>query len=152
MRWVASLLCAITMLAACTGESTPEGPGVGTITFGGGASLEVRIADDDEERRRGLMGVPSLGADEGMVFEFPEPTVGSFWMKDTLIPLSIAFIDERDRVVTVLEMEPCTEEPCPRYSPDGPYVLAVEANAGWFDEHSVEEGDRMEDFDGPAER
>lgn len=152
MRWAASLLCAITILVACTGESTPDGPGVGTITFGGGASLNVRIADDDDERRRGLMGVTSLGADEGMVFEFPEPTVGSFWMKDTLIPLSIAFIDEHDRVVTVLEMEPCTEEPCPTYSPDGPYVLAVEAHAGWFGEHGVEEGDRMEGFDGPADQ
>ncbi|HVF08437.1 MAG TPA: DUF192 domain-containing protein [Actinomycetota bacterium] len=141
-------LLSITMLAACTGGSTPDGPAFGTVTFEGGASLEVRIADDDEERRRGLMGVTSLAADEGMVFEFPEPTDGSFWMQDTLIPLSIAFIDELGHVVTVLEMEPCTEEPCPAYAARAPYVLAVEANAGWFDEHGVEEGDRMEGFVG----
>lgn len=139
------------MLAACGGEP-PESPTVGTIAFHGGAALDVRIADDDGERQRGLMGVTSLARDEGMAFTFEEPTDSSFWMKDTLIPLSIAFIDERDRVVTVLDMEPCTEEPCPTYSPDGPYVLAVEANAGWFDEHGVEEGDRMEGFYGPAER
>ena len=150
MRWIASLLCSITMLAACTGESTPDGPGVGTITFADGASLDVRIADDDEERQLGLMGVTSLAADEGMAFDFPEPTDGVFWMKDTLIPLSIAFIDERSRVVTVLEMEPCTGEPCPTYSATERYVLAIEANAGWFEEHGVEEGDRMEGFDGPA--
>jgi uncharacterized protein len=151
MRRVAALL-SMTMLAACAGGSTAEVQRSGTITFAGGATLEVRIADDDEERRQGLMGVTSLGADEGMAFEFPTPTDGTFWMKDTLIPLSIAFIDERGRIVTVLEMEPCTEEPCPTYASRAPYVLAVEANAGWFDRHGVGEGDRMEGSVGRATR
>ena len=152
MRWIVSLLCSAALLAGCTGESSSEGSGVRTITFESGASLDVRIADDDEERQRGLMGVTSLDRDEGMAFTFEEPTDSPFWMKDTLIPLSIAFIDERERVVTVLEMEPCREEPCPRYSADGPYVLAIEANARWFEQHGVEEGDRMEGFDEPAEQ
>ena len=135
------------MLVACVGtDRAPEGAPMGTITFANGASLEVRISADEEDRRRGLMGVTSLAPDEGMVFQFAEPTDSSFWMKDTLIPLSIAFIGEDDRVVTVLEMEPCAEEPCPTYSPDGPYVLAVEANAGWFDERDIDEGDRMEEY------
>ena len=49
-------------------------------------------------------------------------------------------------------MEPCTEEPCPTYSADDPYVLAIEANARWFDEHGVDEGDRMEGYDEPADQ
>ncbi len=134
---------------ACAGAG-PGGDGPsGTITFDG-ASLDVRIADDDEERQHGLMGITSLPVNEGMAFEFAEPTDSSFWMKDTLIPLSIAFIGEDDRVVTVLEMEPCTEDPCPRYSPTEPYVLAVEANARWFEEHGIDEGDRMEGYVGSA--
>ncbi len=142
-----------TMLLACAaGEPDLSRPTRGTITFVGGASLDVRIADDDRERGRGLMGVTSLDADEGMVFEFVEPTDSPFWMKDTLIPLSIAFIGEDDRIVTVLEMEPCVEEPCPTYSATGQYVLAVEANAGWFDEHGIDRGDRMEGYVGPALR
>ena len=151
MRSTAPFLCMMAMLLACAAsEPEPDGPLRGTITFNGDALLHVRIADDDEERERGLMGVTSLDADEGMVFEFAEPTDSPFWMKNTPIPLSIAFIDEHDRIVTVLEMEPCTEEPCPTYSATDPYVLAVEANAGWFDEHGVEEGERMEGYVGPA--
>lgn len=151
MRRTAPLLCVTAILVACVnGEPETDGPSEGTITFAHGASLNVRIADDDEERQRGLMGVASLPADQGMAFEFAEPTDSWFWMKDTLIPLSIAFIGEDDRIVTVLEMEPCTAEPCPTYSATDPYVLAVEANAGWFDEHGIEEGDRMEGYVGPA--
>ena len=151
MRRTAPLLCMITLLLACAaGESKPDGPIRGTITFNGGASLDVRIADDDEERERGLMGVTSLDTDEGMVFEFAEPTDSPFWMKDMLIPLSIAFIDEDDRIVTVLEMEPCAEEPCPTYSASGQYVLTVEANTGWFDKHGIDEGDLLEEYVGPA--
>ena len=155
VRQIIVAIVTLTLLGACTddtpesSETTPES----TMTFGGtDATLAVDLADDPQERRKGLMGIEERPADQGMAFVWPGPVDSTFWMKDTLIPLSIAFIDEHDRVVTVLEMEPCTDEPCPTYSPDGPYVLAVEANGGWFDEHGVEEGDRMEGFDGPAER
>jgi hypothetical protein len=62
-------------------------------------------------------------------------------MKDTLIPLSIAFWDERDRIVAILDLDPCREDPCPVYSPGASYVGAVEANQGYFDRHGVETGD-----------
>ena len=65
-------------------------------------------------------------------------------MKDTLIPLSIAFVDEAGRVIDVLDMQPCESDPCPTYGVDEPYVLAVEANLGWFDDHGVGAGDRAE--------
>lgn len=92
--------------------------------------LPVFLAGTPGRRSRGLMGVSSLGEVAGMVFEWPETSLGSFWMKDTLIPLEIAFIDTEGLVFAVFEMEPCLEEPCPTYQPDGPYHLAFEWPAG----------------------
>ena len=139
------------LLLACT-ESDPPAPddAVGAITFEGGATLDVRFADEPDERRYGLMGVASLPPDEGMAFDFGDiPQTGGFWMKNTLIPLSIAFVDDRRRIVTILEMEPCETEPCPTYTSDEPYVWAIEANAGWFERQGIEAGDAIEEIDGP---
>jgi uncharacterized membrane protein (UPF0127 family) len=106
------------------------------------ARLAVQVADTDAERATGLMGVTSLPADQGMAFEFAAPTQARFWMKDTLIPLSIAFIDVRGRVVTIEDMEPCHADPCPTYAAASPYGMAVEANRGWFARAGVAVGDR----------
>jgi uncharacterized membrane protein (UPF0127 family) len=115
-----------------------------TSSSGASAQLDVRIADSDGERSRGLMGVEHLGEQEGMAFVWDEPTTGTFWMKDTLIPLAIAFVDGSGRIVTVREMQPCTSDPCPTYAADAPYVLAVEANAGFFERAGIGVGDRAE--------
>jgi uncharacterized protein len=121
---------------------------VGRIEFGPDARLRVRIADRPGERARGLMGVPSLSADEGMAFVFgDEPVSDTFWMKDTEIPLSIAFV-LGTRVVDVVEMTPCRDDPCRMYRSDSPYTLAIEASAGWFRRHGVGPGDEMTSFDG----
>lgn len=90
------------------------------------------------------MGRTALPSDQGMVFVFDRPTTDRFWMKDTLIPLSIAFWDERNRVVAILDMQPCRADPCPTYGPDQPYVGAVEANLGYFADHGIEVGDQVE--------
>ena len=94
------------------------------------------------------MGVRSLPADEGMAFLFPGRTTATFWMKDTPLPLSIAFVASR-RVVAIDEMRPCAAEPCPTYGPARPYTYAIEANAGWFRDHGIEAGDEVTSFDGP---
>ena len=136
-----------TTAAACTDDTigTPPGRPSSTVTFeGGGARLHVEIADDAEEQRRGLMGVEELPTDEGMAFVWTEPVEDTFWMKDTLIPLSIAFVDEGGRVVGIRDMPPCGSDPCPHYGIDEPYVLAIEANLGWFDDHGVGVGDQAE--------
>ena len=90
------------------------------------------------------MGRTELGADEGMLFAFPEPSTGAFWMKDTLIPLSIAFWGEDGRIHTILEMTPCEADPCETYPAADPYTYALEMNAGWFAEHGVEVGDLVD--------
>jgi uncharacterized membrane protein (UPF0127 family) len=78
-----------------------------------------------------------------MAFVWDAPTEATFWMKDTLIALSIAFVDQNDRVLTVREMTPCQADPCPTYAAAAPYVTAIEANANWFEDHGVQEGDRI---------
>ncbi len=76
------------------------------------------------------MEVEDLGGLDGMLFAFPHPAVNRFWMKDTLIPLDIAFFDEEGALLGVLSMEPCVEDPCPTYGLDQPSLWALEAPAG----------------------
>jgi uncharacterized membrane protein (UPF0127 family) len=137
-----------TLASACGGDGDCDTGQPGHVTFANGGTLTVRIADEPDERSRGLMAITSLPSDEGMAFLYGGPTEETFWMKDTLIPLSIAFISG-DRIVTIREMVPCTRDPCATYDSEAPYTYAVEANRGWFRRHGIEEGDRVRSFDGP---
>jgi uncharacterized membrane protein (UPF0127 family) len=146
-----ALALALAWTATACGDATgvadpppaTDGPPA-TVTFSEDAVLHVEVADEAQERRTGLMSVEDLPADEGMAFVFDGPVSTGFWMKDTPLPLSIAFVGEDGRVVAILDMEPCEADPCPLYAPGRPYVLAVEANRGWFDDRGVEPGDRAE--------
>jgi len=136
------------LMAACDRgvTSTSFDPLVGSVVFstdGGDVRLNfLRLADSPEERARGLMGVADLGRDDGMLFAFPAETENGFWMKDTLIPLDVAFWNADGVVGTILTMTPCEEEPCPTYAAHDPYVYALEMRAGWFRRNGVEVGDR----------
>jgi uncharacterized membrane protein (UPF0127 family) len=87
------------------------------------------------------MGRPTLAPDAGMVFVFPEMVSGAFWMKDTLIPLSIAFYDANGKILRILHMVPCREDPCPVYDPRVRYRGALEVNKGAFARWGVQAGD-----------
>jgi hypothetical protein len=106
--------------------------------------LDVQVADTRAERETGLMGRESLSPYDGMAFVWDEPVGGTFWMKDTLIPLSIAFWDADGRIISILDMDPCTKDPCPSYGPDDPFVGAVEVARGAFERHGVAVGNRVE--------
>lgn len=112
-------------------------------TSTGDVPVQVEVADDEDERTHGLMGRTELGEEAGMVFLFPADTRGAFWMKNTLIPLSIAFYAADGRIVRILDMEPCREDPCPLYEPGVAYRGALEVNQGAFDRWNVREGDRV---------
>ena len=149
MRRTTVALAFVTLTACAGGEGAdaPAGRPPSTVTFEdqqdmSASTLWVDVADEEGERRRGLMHVEHLPADEGMAFVFDEPTSGGFWMKNTLIPLSVAFVGEDGSVVGVLDMEPCDADPCPSYGIDDPYVLAIEANQGWFEDNGIGVGDR----------
>jgi len=133
--------------AACSNVSAGQGtrPATLVVTTGTGTiHLAVEVADTPEERATGLMGRDHLAPYDGMVFSWTEPTTTTFWMKGTLIPLSIAFWDERGRIVGILDMEPCRAEPCPHYSVGEPTIGAVEVEQGLFGERGIGVGDHVE--------
>lgn len=132
------LLPVVLALVACGGE---KGPRAVIATGHGKVVVQVELAETQAERARGLMGRTTLAADEGMAFTFPHDTTSAFWMQDTLVPLSIAFYDESGRIVRILDMEPCREDPCPLYWPRVAYRGALEANRGAFARWGVREGD-----------
>jgi uncharacterized protein len=144
-----ALLVAVVHAASACGVDTGVEPPrrlaqLRVIASQGDVTLRVRIADSREERVHGLMGVRDLADDEGMVFLYDEPTGGGFWMKNTLVPLSVAFWDRERRIVGFLDMEPCPADPCPTYAPEKEYVGAVEVNRGFFDAHGIGIGDIVE--------
>jgi uncharacterized membrane protein (UPF0127 family) len=139
-------LAAVALLVAiaCTSHGLPTaGCGSATAAFGDRGTLQVEIADTDDERQHGLMGITDLPTNHGMAFRWEAPTDGTFWMKDTLIPLSVAFVDADGTIVTIQDMDPCVADPCPTYAATAPYVTAIEANQGWFEDHRIDVGDEV---------
>lgn len=103
--------------------------------------LTVQVADTQGKREKGLMFVEQLPENEGMLFVFSRKVDGGFWMKNTLIPLSIAFLDSDGEILKILDMEPCIGDICPTYDPNLSYHYAIEVNLGWFDKNQIKEGD-----------
>ncbi|WP_141995193.1 DUF192 domain-containing protein [Bacillus sp. B4EP4a] len=103
--------------------------------------LTVQVADTQRKREKGLMFVGKLPENEGMLFVFSEEMYGGFWMKNTLIPLSIAFLDSAGEILKILDMEPCKEYICPTYDPEISYHYAIEVNLGWFEKNQIKVGD-----------
>ncbi|MFC2074666.1 DUF192 domain-containing protein [Bdellovibrionota bacterium] len=106
--------------------------------------LTLEIVTTESTRSLGLMHRTTLPDNHGMLFAYPHPHPLSFWMKNTLIPLSIAFIDERHQIVSIQKMNP---EPGPYYKHyKSPILvpLALEVPQGWFEHHGIHEGDVVE--------
>ena len=146
------LVSLLTGLVACSSAASvqPTSMRQGEVVFGSEDRLRVRIAETPAERAAGLMHVMALPPDDGMAFVFGGPVTDQFWMKDTLIPLSVAFVAQDGTIVSMSVMDPCTADPCPTYAASGPYTMAVEANIGWFHDHGVGVGSdaRLEPGDG----
>jgi uncharacterized protein len=127
---------------AGTGERTPELPTVTIHASCGEVRVRVEVADDPAEQAKGLMDRTTLGENRGMLFVFPEERERSVWMKDTQIPLSIAFIDSEGRIVDILNMKPLDDRP-PHYVSSEPAQYALEVNQGFFEKRGVKVGDRV---------
>jgi uncharacterized membrane protein (UPF0127 family) len=100
--------------------------------------IRVEVANTPEERGRGLMGRKELGDSEGMLFIFETEDYHSFWMKNTLLPLSIAFVDKEGRILRITDMKPLTLE---SHAPPKPVLYALEMKQGWFSANGIKVGD-----------
>lgn len=104
--------------------------------------ITVEVALTPAQITQGLKYRRKLPESQGMIFIFSQPTVVGFWMKDTLIPLSIAFIDREGRIIDILDMEP--DDGKISHLPSGPYLYALEMNRGWFERNNIRVGDRVD--------
>ncbi len=163
--WKIAAVAIVLLLAGCgstqanqdTGsqdasETSATGKEMGTlglrtvvIDASGGKKVDVRVevADGPFEQARGLMYRKALGEDRGMLFVFPDEGERSFWMKHTLIPLSLAYIDSKGRITDILDMKPLDDKP-PHYVSSEPVQYALEVNQGFFKEQGVKVGDHAE--------
>jgi uncharacterized protein len=99
--------------------------------------IRAEVANTAETRARGLMFRKYLGPNEGMLFVFPEPEAVCMWMKNTLIPLSVAFLDAKGGIVSISEMQPQTET---SHCAAAPAKFALEMSGGWFAAKGIRAG------------
>jgi len=159
---VATALCVAPTLVACgqadgsgagtasassgqeTGQPMPAGGGQVVRTTKiriGGVEVSAEIADNQDLRARGLMYRDSLAENHGMLFVYGTAEVRSFWMRNTRIPLDIAFIDANGAILNIEHMEPQSDQ---NYYSRGPMMYALEMSQGWFEANGVGAGDRLE--------
>jgi len=109
------------------------------------------LADTADRRRQGLMFVTDLGAADGMAFVYPTLHSGNFWMKNTLLPLSIAFFGPTGTYLDAFDMEPCIAEPCPLYATPDDFVVAVETTQGDLADLGIGPGSVLDLTDVPCD-
>ncbi len=110
----------------------------------GKAKLKAEVAADNNSRTVGLMNRFSLQPDHGMLFVFAQSQPLAFWMKNTYVPLSIAYIDGRGAIVNIMDMKPHDESTHPSA---GPALYALEMKQGWFKDRGIVAGDRVVGLD-----
>lgn len=146
-----SALLAVLLLCAfqCNAKRTPPPPAPAQqeanaphVIFKDGFRVKVEIAADDENRAQGLMYRDHLADDRGMIFFFPQKGDYAFWMKNTIIPLDMIWIDEAKKVVHIAhDVPPCQADPCPSYPPGAEAMYVLEVAAGVAAKHHVANGD-----------
>ena len=102
--------------------------------------IRAEVAADSASRARGLMFRDSLGPNQGMIFVFEESARQCFWMRNTRIPLSAAFIDESGRIVNIADMQPLDER---SHCSVRPVRYALEVNQGWFAKRGISAGFKL---------
>ena len=106
------------------------------------ASIEIEIADTELARQQGLMFRTSMEDNQGMLFIFEQEEMQSFWMKNTILPLDIMFVNRNKEIVKIHKNTmPFQEEP--GYESGRPAMYVVEVKAGYTDVHGIKEGDRI---------
>lgn len=122
------------------------------VTTADGTTCEVCVwlAETGQQRAQGLMLVTDLGPASAMAFRYPDPHTGTFWMKDTLMPLSIAFFAPDGAFLDSFDMDPCTTSSCPNYPTATDFLVAVEVPQGELGGLGLVAGSRFELLDVPC--
>lgn len=123
------------------------------VTKADGTICELCVwsAATDDQRRRGLMSVTDLAPADAMAFLYPSPHTGNFWMKNTVLPLSIAFYSPIGAFLDSFDMEPCTADPCPTYPTPPQFLVAVEVPQGELAALGMVAGSSLELLDLPCD-
>jgi len=154
---------AIVLLACGVNNSAPTAPAATAqpqiagprVIFPDNFAVKVEIAADDATRAQGLMYRDQLPNDRGMIFLFPQSGDYPFWMKNTLIPLDMIWIDDQKKIVHVAhDVPPCKADPCPSFPPGGNAKYVLEVAAGVAARHNLANGQtlRFEGLDNVAVR
>lgn len=171
LRWVIGSVIVLGLLGCVTkGANNPPDPYFASSAnrtpltgFGetkvtvekAGSFLEwcLLLAANDAQRQRGLMQVTDqkLGGYDGMLFHFHDDVQENFWMRNTPMPLSIAYVNKDGGIVSTADMAPCGDSPdCPNYPPAGPYRFTIEVPQGRLDDLGIVEGAKITDAEAPC--
>ena len=141
---LAALFLAAATAAALPAAAQQTGPQPQLRTTQLAAGIHIiraEVADSDETRRNGLMFRRELPGNDGMLFVFEQPDVQCFWMRNTILPLSIAFIADDGTIVNIEDMAPQTEAP---HCAKKPVRYALEMAQGWFAQHGIDAGKKLD--------
>lgn len=137
----AGWLCSLVLLAASAHAQSVPQPMLPTVSLNVGIHLiQAEVAANDRQRAAGLMMRRSMASNAGMLFIFDQPGTQCMWMRNTLLPLSVAFIDDDGTIVNVEDMQPQTDDShCAKHA----VRYALEMNADWFAKHGAKSGARI---------
>lgn len=131
-------LLAAVLLAATPVAIAQQGGQFPVISLTAGMHvIRAEVAATEEQRQKGLMFRERMGQNEGMVFLFDRPAQVCMWMKNTLIPLSVAFLDEQGAIINIEDMQPQTLD---SHCAERPVRYALEMNQGWFAKRNIKPG------------
>jgi uncharacterized membrane protein (UPF0127 family) len=152
-----TLAAALLFLVGCGASQSPSTPPTSTaasssssstpaprVIFPDGYAVSVEVAADDATRQQGLMYRDRMPETNGMIFIFQQSAEYPFWMKNTLIPLDMVWIDEGKRIVHVTsDVQPCKADPCPSYPPNAIARYVLETAAGVAAKHKLAAGQTL---------
>jgi uncharacterized membrane protein (UPF0127 family) len=134
----ATLICALALHAPAAVWADP------LLTYSlkiKGHVIRVEVANTEDSRRTGLMFRDALGENQGMLFVYETEGRHAMWMKNTLIPLSVAFIDRSGRIINIEDMQPQTED---AHGARASAAFSLETSQGWFKKRGIKAGDRVQ--------
>ena len=139
------LLAALMLVAvsSASGQARPQMDLPRTKLSAGMHLIDAQVAQTPEQRQIGLMYREQMPAQEGMLFVFEQPGVQCFWMKNTLLPLTAAFVADDGRIVNLADMKPQTTD---SHCSTEPVRYVLEMNQGWFNKRGVKAGVHLGGF------